>query len=128
MPHITIEHSADHAASVDWPVVLRELHRVTTAITGTDIRNCKSRVVRRDVYHVGDDDCEDGFVHVDMRLLEGRSIANKRELTEAVLATLRTALSAELDSVQVTVCVHDLDRAVYAKHPQGTLTPPERMR
>ena len=128
MPHITIEHSADHARGIDWPAVLGELHRVTARTIGTDIRNCKSRVLGREIYRVGDDGCEDGFVHADVQVLEGRSTASKRELAEGLLAALRDALAAEAQTLQITVYVHDIERATYAKHPQGTLTPPERMR
>jgi len=128
MPHLIVEHSGGAGARVDWKNLLGELHRVTAATIGSDIRNCKSRVMRRDLFRVGDDDCTDGFLHVDVQVLEGRSTNTRRELADKLLATLRHALAGEADSVQITVYVHDIERAVYAKHPQGSLTPPERMR
>ncbi len=128
MPHLTVEHSADCGADIDWQAVLGELHRVTAATIATDIRNCKSRVVRHECFRVGDDSCGDGFVHLDALVLEGRSTQARGELGGRLLAVLREAFAADLERLQITVFVHDIERAVYAKHPPGTLTAPARMR
>ena len=127
MPHLCIEYTANTARDADWMPLLCRLHEVTAATIGTDIGNCKSRVMRRELFLVGSGGDEGGFVHVDVQILEGRSAAARSALSNNLLAVLREALHADLPRLQITVQVRDIERATYAKHPDGTLTPVTRM-
>lgn len=127
MPHLVIEHSAGCGAGVDFDLLLPVLNRTVADAIGTHIDNCKARVLRLECYQVGETRPGSQFVHVDLLVLEGRSLERKRATADAVLACLREAFAAELQGLQITVNVRDIERAVYAKHPAGTLTPVTRM-
>lgn len=95
-------------------------------IGGILIDNCKSRAVSRENFHVGDGKTGGAFVHLDVKLLEGREPPVKQALGEALVALLRdtySEISQSLD-LQITVQIRDIQRGSYFKYPGGTLPSP----
>lgn len=124
MPHLTLEYSGNVPDPPDIQGILREIHRVLQETAGIKIANCKSRGRIADEYVVADGGSSHAFVHLDVRILEGRSVELKKELGNRLLETLREHFSsaeAVLD-LQTTVEIRDIERASYFKHPEGTLT------
>lgn len=124
MPHLTLEYSANVPDPPDIQGILREFHRVLQETAGIKIANCKSRGRIADEYLVADGGSSHAFVHLDVRILEGRSVELKKELGNRLLETLREHFSsaeAVLD-LQMTVEIRDIERSSYFKHPEGTLT------
>jgi 5-carboxymethyl-2-hydroxymuconate isomerase len=117
MPHLTLEYTANLARPVLAAEVMPPLFAVLAAAAGVDRANCKGRVVRLDAYHVGDGDAARAFVHLDLRLLSGRSHEVRADVGRRALAVLEALLAPTavgLD-LQVTVEVRDLDRGLYFK-------------
>ena len=127
MPHLVLEHTAACGGDIDFAALLPRLNRAVADTLGTAIDNCKARVLRLERYQVGETVPGPEFVHLDLLVLEGRSAERRRATSEAVLALLREAFAGAPQGLQITVNVRDIERAVYAKHPAGTLTPAERM-
>ena len=124
MPHLTLEYSGNVPDPPDIQGILREIHRVLQETAGIKIENCKSRGRVAEKYLVANGESARAFVHLDVRILEGRSGELKRELGYQLLETLREHFSsaeAALD-LQTTVEIRDIERASYFKHPEGTLT------
>lgn len=90
MPHLTIDCSEQLADAVDRPALLRELHRLVLADSGST-GVCKT-VFRRAETYVGGG--AGGFVHVEVGLMPGRSEALKARLSERILALLVARLPA----------------------------------
>ena len=124
MPHLTLEYSGNVPDAPDIQSILREIHRVLQETAGIKIENCKSRGRVAEKYLVANGESSRAFVHLDVRILEGRSGELKRELGYHLLETLREHFSsaeAALD-LQTTVEIRDIERASYFKHPTGTLS------
>ncbi len=124
MPHLTLEYSGNVPDPPDIQGILREIHRVLQETAGIKIENCKSRGRVAEKYLVANGESTRAFVHLDVRILEGRSGELKRELGYQLLETLREHFSsaeAALD-LQTTVEIRDIERASYFKHPAGTLS------
>ena len=124
MPHLTLEYSGNVPDPPDIQGILREIHRVLQETAGIKIENCKSRGRVAEKYLVANGESTRAFVHLDVRILEGRSGELKRELGYQLLDTLREHFSsaeAALD-LQTTVEIRDIERASYFKHPAGTLS------
>jgi 5-carboxymethyl-2-hydroxymuconate isomerase len=120
MPHLHLEYSSnlpDRVASRD---LMRAFHAVL-ADHGVSVGNCKSRAEERRVFLVGDGSPEESFVHLDVRLLEGRTPETKRSIGDALLAILVDAYQQARPNPQITVEVRDIERAGYFKHPPGTI-------
>jgi 5-carboxymethyl-2-hydroxymuconate isomerase len=125
MPHIVFEYTADLSPLPDMAGVFKRVHAILEEVAHAGVANSKSRAIPVDSY-VGDGDAMNAFVHLDIRLMEGRSVEVKEEISNRCLVLLTETLkdSAARRDLQITVSVSDLERATYAKHPPGTIPRP----
>jgi 5-carboxymethyl-2-hydroxymuconate isomerase len=125
MPHLTVEYTRNLQPTLEFADLFGRLHAVLTEVGGIKQENCKSRAAQLNEFFVGDGAADAGFVHLDVRFLEGRSSDVKREIGARMLAILQDWFRGEgLDagSAQFTVEIRDIERAAYFKHPAGSLT------
>jgi 5-carboxymethyl-2-hydroxymuconate isomerase len=122
MPHIVLEYTSN----VDGPQtgygnLFAELHRVLVDILGVDVANCKSRAIRLDTYRVGEGEADSGFVHLGIKILEGRPVELRREVGERCLAVLSHHFSRARQKLklQITVGVEGMERRTYLKTSSG---------
>ena len=110
MPHIVLEYAAGVAARADLPRLLQALLD-TAATTGVmRAEDIKIRAQPFADFLLGDGGAD--FVHVTVRLLAGRSAAQKRDLGEALRACLTRSLPA-VHSLSVDIV--DMDPEAYLK-------------
>lgn len=117
MPHLILQCSANIQPMPEFQALLGELHRAISELTGVAIVNFKSRAMACESFLVGDGSRVHGFAHLDVRLLRGRSIQQKRQIADAALAILRRhfAHAATTLDLQITVDLLDLDADAYRK-------------
>jgi 5-carboxymethyl-2-hydroxymuconate isomerase len=116
MPQISIEYSPTIAATFDARRFASEVHTLLVAIVETELASCKTRLVELGDVVIGDGSDANAMIHVDVRILSGRTPAQKRQLGEAVMAALAAAVAKpEGLDLQFTVEVRDLDRDNYHK-------------
>jgi 5-carboxymethyl-2-hydroxymuconate isomerase len=117
MPHIEIHHSNNIAHKDDPKVLLKKIHLLVEEKLHTDIKNCKSRVIEHGSFLVGRGEEGNGFVHLSIQILDGRSKEVKAELGKASLEILADHFIGENDNrnLQITVRIEEMDRAVYFK-------------
>lgn len=125
MPHLTLEYSQNAADGSDLVDLMRSLHEVVSESAGIKMDNCKSRAYAARDFHVGAGGGEQGFVHLDIRFLEGRPAAVKHSVGEQAGRCLVEWFQPAMETLelQVTVEVRDIEREFYFKYPEGTLTP-----
>lgn len=110
MPHLIIE----YAAALEQDTDIKTL--VDAAFTAADQSglftpaDIKVRALPFHAYTTGGTD--QPFVHVEVKLLSGRSEAQKKALASSVLEHLKATLPA---SVAISVETNDLDRGSYSK-------------
>jgi 5-carboxymethyl-2-hydroxymuconate isomerase len=115
MPQISIEFSANIAATFDARKFADEVHKLLVAIVETELASCKTRLIELGEVVIGDGSDANAMIHVDLRILSGRTLAQKRQLGEAVLAALAAVAKPDGLDLQLTVEVRDLDRDNYHK-------------
>ncbi len=123
MPHLSLEYTNNITQKIDTKTLFEQLHHVLETVGGVKIGHCKSRARVTQDFYIAEGRATDAFVHLDLRLLEGRSLELKRELGEQVLQVLNhhfMQTQGELD-LQITVSIIDIERATYFKLPEGTL-------
>jgi len=126
MPHLTLEYTSNLDEWAGGSDLLLSLHRHLQSVAGIDIANCKTRWRMIDEWVVGDGQSPSAFVHLDIRFLEGRPLGVRQDVGRGALEILQEHFAQagrELD-VQITVEVQEIQRALYFKHPPGTLGPP----
>ena len=110
MPHIVIEHSTEGHAHFDAAALMRALHDAAAGTGVVQAVDLKIRAVAYADYLVAG--TRDGFCHVSLYLLEGRTPEQKAMLSEA----LRTAMVALLPQTKsLSVDIRDMDAVAYKK-------------
>ncbi|OKH86575.1 5-carboxymethyl-2-hydroxymuconate Delta-isomerase [Thalassospira sp. TSL5-1] len=117
MPQIEIEYSADLPVADALPDLALAIHRALAPIADTEIANFKTRLSPLSGLLIGDGTAQNAMVHVDVRLLSGRTDAVKQAVGQKVQELLLAHLKDRVGgfSVQFTTEIHDLDRANYHK-------------
>src|SRR5687767_11968900 len=92
MPQIAIEYSGNLAAAFDPHALALRIHALIAATIDTELGNCKTRIVEIDRWAIGDGAPNLAMLHVDLRILSGRTAEQKTRLGEAVLAVAAEAL------------------------------------
>jgi 5-carboxymethyl-2-hydroxymuconate isomerase len=114
MPHIVIEHSTGGHAPFDTGVLMRALHDAAAGTGVVQVTDLKIRVTAFDNYLVGG--MRDGFCHVSLYLLEGRTPEQKVKLSEALRATMARLLPV---TKSLSVDIRDMDATAYKKRLLG---------
>ena len=113
MPHCIVEYSDTLAAQVD-PGELTEAVYQGALISGLfEPSHIRVRALAYESFFAGYE--VDDFIHVNLKILSGRSSQQKKQLTEAVLTELE---DLGLASISLTVEVADIDRETYARKIQ----------
>ena len=114
MPQITLEHST-HFDATDWRALALEIHRLCVEVVGATLPACKTRIIRCDRLIIADADPAQAMAHCDLRILSGRTQAQKTALGEAVQAALLAGVAPYDGPRQISVEIGNLDRDNYRK-------------
>lgn len=122
MPHVTLEYSANLPQLSDFRVLFDEIHRVLNSTGGIKLENCKSRARIAEHFHIGDGNPENGFIHLNIEFVAGRTTEVKQAIGRECLALLQHHYQAQLNNaLQITVNIVDISLDAYFKYPAGTL-------
>lgn len=125
MPHLKLEYTTNVKLTSNLTDLFERLHKVLVETAGINPDNCKSRSYMVEDFLIGSGSESDGFVHLDIRFLEGRSPEVKQNIGQEALAVLLEWFHEALDKLelQITVEVRDIQRSFYFKYPEGSFTP-----
>jgi 5-carboxymethyl-2-hydroxymuconate isomerase len=111
MPHIVIEHSTDgHGGRFDPTALMQALHAAAAATGVVQAADLKLRTMAYADYLVASR--RDGFCHVTLSMLEGRTPAQKEALSIALRAAVMKLLP---DTKSLSVDIRDMDAVAYKK-------------
>ncbi|MFT4554522.1 MAG: 5-carboxymethyl-2-hydroxymuconate isomerase [Chlamydiales bacterium] len=115
MPHILVEYSSNLREHVRHRESLMALHKVLSE--HAEIENIKSRSIVRENCLVGDGSEGNAFVHVNLRLLPGRTTETKQKIGSDIVQSLREMYGESLRefSCDFTVDIEDMDKESYTK-------------
>ncbi|MBP6345956.1 5-carboxymethyl-2-hydroxymuconate Delta-isomerase [Neisseriaceae bacterium CLB008] len=116
MPHCIIEQSADlaeHSAAF-----LSGVHQTVCDSELFDLDSVKSRLRVYEAFCAGAEAAPESFVHVTIKLLQGRSAEQKKLLAAAVVCHL-SGLGLP-SGVSLTTDIVDMDAVAYAKYIMPT--------
>ena len=110
MPHIVIEHSTEGHGHFDADALMRALHEAAAGTGVVQAADLKIRAMAYADYLVAG--TRDGFCHVSLYLLEGRTPAQKIAVSEQLRATLAAMLP---QTKSISVDIRDMDPSAYRK-------------
>ena len=110
MPHLIIEYAKPLAQDTDIQGLVDAVFDAAPASELFDPKAIKVRATGIDAYSTAGTD--QAFIHVDIKLLPGRSSEQKKALSERVLDKVLSIVS---DTVAVSVEINILDKDTYSK-------------
>jgi 5-carboxymethyl-2-hydroxymuconate isomerase len=111
MPHLVIEHSTDdHGGTFDAQGLMEALHGAAAATGVMQAEDIKIRSMPYSDYLVAGQ--HDGFCHVTVSMLEGRTPEQKVAVSEALRAVMVRLLP---QTRSLSVDVRDMDAVAYKK-------------
>ena len=116
MPHLYVEYS-NNLTGLNEQGLLEKLNAVVCSHpTVADEADVKARIAALQQYRIGTNPAQRGFVHVQLRLLAGRTPEVKKELSDAIAAVLRAEVPNPAGvMVQLSAEIADMDKASYYK-------------
>lgn len=96
MPHLTLEYSANLDAQVDFDALCRALLATLLESGLVEPGAPRVRALRCATYAIADDDEQNGFIDMSLRLGAGRSPEDKRRLGDALIEAARAHLASLL--------------------------------
>jgi 5-carboxymethyl-2-hydroxymuconate isomerase len=94
VPHIVIECSANVRARADIPALLERAHAAALSTGIFPEGGIRTRLAERNDYIIADGDPANAFVHVVLRIRQGRDVATRRRAAETVFAAVCESLDA----------------------------------
>ena len=79
MPHVIVEYSANIEAEITPQRLVEEIHAAAITSGIAEPVAVRTRLMRREVYRVGDGAPENAFVHIDIRARKGRTLEQKQD-------------------------------------------------
>jgi 5-carboxymethyl-2-hydroxymuconate isomerase len=117
MPHCIFEYSANIADTPEWPRIIRKVHDGLIATGQFVAGDIKSRVLRHDIFVIGNGGDNQSFVTLNLQILQGRSDQFKRELSNMALEILVHSFPKSLagQRCSITVQVSEIHRESYQR-------------
>ena len=115
MPHCIIEYSQELETSITPKLMINTVHQGALASGLFEESHIKSRALAYEHYKTGTSHLR--FIHITARILSGRSLELKANLSQTILESFTALIqNNNLSEISVTVEVRDLERETYAKN------------
>lgn len=115
MPHLTIEYSPNILEKGSLSQLLKNLNSLLSEHLPTDLFSCKSRAIQFETYFIGDGDALNAFVHINLKVLPGRTMDKLTDLGNTMLNILYEFFyeSAKQLNLQITVEINELSNRYF---------------
>jgi 5-carboxymethyl-2-hydroxymuconate isomerase len=116
MPHCVIEYSAELAQDINTQDLISQVFQAALESTLFAKNDIKVRATPFCDYQIGDasegNDTQQRFIHVCCKILSGRNVEQRQNLSQLVLSQL---VKLNLNSVSMSVEIVDMERESYNK-------------
>lgn len=123
MPHLILEYTNNVREERNFSSLFTKLHQILHTTAHASLASCKSRAVEHSTFQVGDGGANKAFVHLEIRLAEGRSDEVRQEVGRQALLALQKHFYNSLEELDLQITVHcaEISRNFYFKIPEGTV-------
>jgi len=114
MPHCIIEHSKELENEIEPKLMINAAHQGALGSRLFEESHIKSRTQAYEHYKTGAKNLR--FIHITAKILSGRTIEQKADLSQKILKQFKAlVLKKGLSNISVTVDVSTIDRDTYSK-------------
>lgn len=119
MPHLILEYSNNIRDELDLPKLLLDVHRAIVDTGIFKLKFFKSRVIKHDIFFIGDGSVDQAFVHLAIHTVSDRTGDDTRKamITKAAMDVLREAFPKTFNEFEcdLSVRITEVVPASYAR-------------
>jgi 5-carboxymethyl-2-hydroxymuconate isomerase len=117
MPHLILEYSDNLEMPVVAEEIFKPLHAALVEFQPIKLADIKSRAIPCENYYIGAGTPESVFVHLTVKILTGRSIEERRKMSQRMLGLLEELFAGALakQPCDITVDICEMERQSYGK-------------
>ena len=121
MPHVVIEHSDNFDNEFVRDLILQIHQAIQKAEGNFNIEACKGRALSYDNYLLADDKKIRDFFHVTIKILEGRSVEIRANLSKKISEIIAPKLIQYKNSKEIksetglSVLIEEMNKEIYQK-------------
>lgn len=115
MPQLILEYSANVFEKNNSPELFKKLHLLLTEMLPTQLASCKSRAIEYNTYCVGDGNVDNAFVHINLKVLSGRSVDTLQNTGNKIIEILKNHFSESMQklNLQMSVEISELAKTYF---------------
>lgn len=115
MPHLTLEYSKNVCEHQKLDTLFEKCHALMVEILPTELASCKSKALEYKNYYIGDGNTKNAFVHLDLKLLTGRTEETLHALSQRLLQCLSEhfAESFKTLNLQISLEITELSKIYF---------------
>ena len=123
MPHIILEYSENVPEIAFGEGFFNDMHELLISTGPFNLADIKSRAYCSDRYCIGDGSVQNAFIHLTIRILEGRDVSVRSSLSKVVHTFILERVGESLEDLacSVTVEILELNGATYTKGDSSIL-------
>ena len=114
MPHIQIKHSSNIKTKINY-ILFDDLIIILTKLANVKPENCKCNIIKVKEYYLKSNKLKEGFIHLDIKILEGRSKDIINQIGEQSIKVLQLFFQADIidTPLQHSVEIQEMKRSNY---------------
>ena len=113
MPHISLEYT-ENIQTIIKSDLFDKL--ITIIIQAAEVKNkyCKSRAIKIKDFYIGSRNNNEGFVHLKIKILEGRTEKIKNQIAQKSLKALKSYFkNTRLHNIQYSIEIQEMKKGNY---------------
>ena len=114
MPHVQIEYSEDLNKKID-PLLFKSLINILIEFANVNPENCKCKAWKVKEYYLQSNKLKESFIHLDIKILEGRSKKIINQIGEKSMQVLQSFIKsrAKKKSIQYSIEIQEMKHSNY---------------
>ena len=115
MPQLILEYSSNIIETNNLIDLLKNINKFLSESLPTELSSCKSRAIEYAVYCIGDGSLHNAFVHVNLKVMSGRSLDKLTDVGNGTMNILKKYFheSARQLNLQITLEIDELQKTYF---------------
>ena len=115
VPQLLLELSSNIIEKNNLALLFQECHSILVKLLPTSLDNCKSRSIEHSHFYIGNDDPNNAFVSIVLKVMPGRSPDTLAKVSHAMLSALQNYFAESLKKLncQISLEMMELQETYY---------------
>ena len=113
MPHISLEYT-ENIQTIIKSDLFDKLINIIIKAAEVKYKHCKSRSIEIKNFYIGSRNNDEGFVHLEIKIMEGRTKKIKNQIAQKSLKTLKSYFkNTNIHNIQYSIEIQEMKKGNY---------------